>query len=870
MLNLTKDQNNLKNEDCPVGKFLDERGLSMNKTRHDLEEEVIQLKEKVRDLEKKAIKYDFQELFNQSTEGIWVVDKEFNVLQINRELSKILGIQEVEGKCYDLLPNKHCNSEQCHLKQVLNGNHQIETETEDFLVTTIPLKDSQGNTTGIIEKFSDMSETERELKKSEQMYRLLADSCPDVIYRISIPEGRYEYISPSSTVNCGRSPEEFYKTPLLINEMLHPDCNGVFDEKFWDTITKKSVSHLEYRIIHKSGEVVWVSQSDVLIRDENGNPVAVQGIARNITEKKRAEEIKAKFESIVEHSNDAIVSKNLDGTITSWNHAAEKIYGYSKEEMLGKSSAILIPEGHDQEISSFMDIIHDENYDTLRVRKDGKIINVSMTVSPLRNSHGKITGISIISRDITQQKEAERELKASAKRYKLLVESVPVGILHLDRKGDVIDVNPKLMEIVGSKSEDYTRLINVLKFPETVKSGFADEFRECMESGKSIEGERSYTSTWGKNVYVHYQITPILDSENNVTSIIGTGTDITKRKQMEKALRESEEKFREVFNNVSDGVVLCELKDSRPGQFIEVNDSVCQKLDYSREQLLKMSCEDVLGSQMVDKLTSIVAKLYKNGRANFESIPLTKNGSTVPVEIKSHIFKLNGKDVAVSVARDITERKKAEKVVKNSLKEKELLLMEIHHRVKNNLMVISSLLNMQSRQIKDKKVLSLLKDSQSRARSMGLIHEKLYSSTDLKQINFGEYINDITEELFKTYSTNPNITLKMDVEDLMLDINTTIPLGLIVNELVSNSLKYAFTDEEKGTVTVKFHQKDDVYTLTVGDDGAGLPADLDLQNTESLGMQLVKSLTEQLEGELKLDTTNGTCFKISFRETEFI
>ena len=868
MLNLTKDQKNLKNEDCPVGKFLDERGLSMNKTRQDLEEEIIQLKERVRDLEKK-VKYNCQELFNQSSDGIWAVDKDFNVLQINPKLSKILGIPQINGKCYNFLPNKRCNTDECPLKQILNGNQRIQTETEDFLATAVPLKDSHGNITGIIEKFRGMNETERELKKSGQMFRLLADSSPDVIYRISIPEGRYEYMSPSSTVNCGRSPEEFYQTPLLINEMLHPDCNEVFNAKFWDTIKKKSVSNVEYQIIHKSGEVMWVSQSDVLIKDENGNPVAVQGIARNITEKKQAEEIKAKFESIVKHSNDAILSKKLDGTITSWNHAAEKIYGYSKEEMLGKSAKILIPECHKQEISSFLKIIHNDNYDALRIRKDGKIINVSMTVSPLRNSQGKITGISIISRDITKQKEAEKELKAGAKRYKLLVESVPVGILHIDKNGNVIGVNPKLLEILGSKSEEYTKLVNVLEFPETKISGFADKFRECLETGKSIEGERRYKSAWGKESYLHYHITP-LNFENNVTSAIGTCNDITKRKEVEKALRESEEKFREVFNNVSDAVFLCKLEDGLPGHFIEVNDIACQKLGYTREELLKMSCKDIDDPQMGDRVPLMADKLYKNGKVSFETFQVTKSGSTIPVEINSHIFKLNGMDVSVSVARDITERKKNEKLVKRSLKEKELLLMEIHHRVKNNLMVISSLLNMQSRQIKDKEVLSLLKDSQSRARSMAIIHEKLYSSTDLKRINFGEYINDITEELFKTYSTNPNITLKMDVEDLMLDINTSIPLGLIVNEIVSNSLKYAFTHEEKGTVTVKFHRKDKVYTLTVGDDGMGLPADLDLHNTQSLGMQLVTNLTEQLDGELKLDITNGTCFKISFRETEFI
>lgn len=316
------------------------------------------------------------------------------------------------------------------------------------------------------------------------MYRLLADSNPDVIYKISIPEGRYEYISPSCTVKCGRSPEEFYRKPFLINEMLHPDCRDTFNDKFMKNLKEKSTSRVEYRIIRKSGEVAWVSQSDVLIRDENGKPVAVQGIARDVTERKEAEEIKAKFESIVEHSNDAIISKNLKGVVTSWNHAAEKIYGYSKEEMLGKSTAGLIPEG--QGISTR--VSHDENYSALRVRKDGKTINVSLTLSPVKNSQGRVTGVSIISRDVTQEKKAEKELKAGKERYKLLVENVPVGILHLDRNGKVTGANPKFLEILGSET------CVAPEFHKFEVSGFSGKFRECLETGRTLKGEYKFTS----------------------------------------------------------------------------------------------------------------------------------------------------------------------------------------------------------------------------------------------------------------------------------------------------------------------------------------------------------------------------------------
>jgi len=216
--------------------------------------------------------------------------------------------------------------------------------------------------------------------------------------------------------------------------------------------------------------------------------------------------------------------------------------------------------------------------------------------------------------------------------------------------------------------------------------------------------------------------------------------------------------------------------------------------------------------------------------------------------------------------------KKNQQLLKKSLDEKEMLLKEIYHRVKNNLMVISSLLNLQSRYIKDKKTLDIFRESQNRAKSMALIHEKLYNSNDLKRINFGEYIKTLTVDLFRTYmSDSCPIRLNMDVEDVMLDINTAVPLGLIVNELVSNSMKHAFSspNEINGEINVDFKSKNDDFTLIVSDNGIGFPAELDFKNTNTLGLRLVNSLTDQIHGKIQLKVDNGTEFKIMFKETEY-
>ena len=250
-----------------------------------------------------------------------------------------------------------------------------------------------------------------------------------------------------------------------------------------------------------------------------------------------------------------------------------------------------------------------------------------------------------------------------------------------------------------------------------------------------------------------------------------------------------------------------------------------------------------------------------------------------------------------------TTNKKLQKEIEEhnkSEEEKELLLKEIYHRVKNNLMVISSLLNLQSRYIKDKETLDVFRESQNRAKSMALIHEKLYRSEDLKRINFGEYIKTLVIDLYRTYvPDSSHIKLNMSVEDIMIDINTAVPLGLIVNELVSNSMKHAFPsiythqskndsfvspatescqsendkfpnpNEINGEITVNFKLDTGDFILTVRDDGIGFSEELDFKNTNSLGLRLVNSLTDQIHGKIQLKRDNGTEFRIKFKETKY-
>jgi two-component sensor histidine kinase len=223
----------------------------------------------------------------------------------------------------------------------------------------------------------------------------------------------------------------------------------------------------------------------------------------------------------------------------------------------------------------------------------------------------------------------------------------------------------------------------------------------------------------------------------------------------------------------------------------------------------------------------------------------------------------------VGVARDITERKRTEERIRASLREKEVLLKEIHHRVKNNLQVISSLLSLQAEYLKDESMLKIMRESQNRVKSMALVHEKLYQSQNLASIEFGEYVRELVTQLSRSYGINPDlIRLNISTDAIDLAVDRAIPCGIIVNELVTNALKYAFPGGRHGSIDVLLHNlADGKIRLVIRDDGVGLPRDLELHNASSLGLTLVYMLADQVQGELAISRDGaGTEFSLTFRK----
>lgn len=361
--------------------------------------------------------------------------------------------------------------------------------------------------------------------------------------------------------------------------------------------------------------------------------------------------------------------------------------------------------------------------------------------------------------------------------------------------------------------------------------------------------------------------------DNLRDKIIGLGeTSIQKSyyPELQKRLGELE-RFRSFLDQTNDLIFLLKIPS---GGFADVNRSASRRLGYSHNEMLNMSIEDLVTKEELEGIQDIFNELVENrestDRKTFKSVFKRVDEVKIPVEIGANIVKFDESLYIVMVVRDITERKEAEDKIRASLEEKKVLLREIHHRVKNNMQIISSLLNLQARYINDEQVVDILKESQNRVKSMAMIHEKLYQSSGLARIGFRDYINHLARFLSQSYVIDTErIRINTQVDDVFLDIDTAIPCGLIINELVTNSLKHAFPDKMEGNINIQLKETNDGYVLKVIDNGIGFPKNLDFKSTETLGLQLINNLVMQLDGTAELKSDNGTEFKIIFREMRY-
>jgi PAS domain S-box-containing protein len=307
---------------------------------------------------------------------------------------------------------------------------------------------------------------------------------------------------------------------------------------------------------------------------------------------------------------------------------------------------------------------------------------------------------------------------------------------------------------------------------------------------------------------------------------------------------------------------------SDENNIIDVNQALISTLGYSKDEVIGKSGYDLDFFVDPEKAAIVTQKLIRD--RNFKNIELkirTKDGKILYGLFSGVLIKDKDKELFLTAMVDITQIKDLQKNLESSLKEKETLLREIHHRVNNNMQIISSILNLQTGHVEEEETIDKLKSSQNRVMSMAIVHEKLYRSKDLSHINFKQYVEELVSDVLLSYHAH-EIESLVDVEDIKLNMETAIPLGLIINELVNNSLKFAFP-EKKGTISIEMKPEKNRYVLKIADNGIGLPENFYLEKTKSLGLQLVRTLVNQIDGAIELDRSYGTSFTITFKELDY-
>jgi len=478
-----------------------------------------------------------------------------------------------------------------------------------------------------------------------------------------------------------------------------------------------------------------------------------------------------------------------------------------------------------------------------------------------------------LRQEVAERKAAEDALRKSEEKLRSIVEQSGDGVVLVDEEGTIIEWNRGHERITGlSRAEVLGRPVWEVMFQvaanehdnpalyERIKAGVL----KILETGQSewldrLE-ERVVRRPDGARRVIQVAVFPIKTDKGFMAGAISR--DITELKRAEDALRKSEEKYRALFETAKDAIFLSD----ETGKFVDVNQAACESLGYSREELLRLSNREIdadpTGYDAFLKVRDASTK-----EAIFEVNQQKKDGTLLPVEITGKFFNVGGELLALAIARDITEHKATEERIKRSLREKDVLMQEIHHRVKNNLQVASSLLSMQARTTSNKEAIDALSKSQSRINTMALIHTQLYESGDLSELNMNEFIGTLSGQLFQSYPVSyTKITPIIHVTDRKFPISVGLHVGLIINELLSNAIEHAFGERKGGKIEISLTAPDrGRVNLRVSDDGVGLPPGFDIDTTKTLGLHLVKILVEdQLQGKLEVISDGGVTFNMEF------
>lgn len=630
----------------------------------------------------------------------------------------------------------------------------------------------------------------------------------------------------------------------------------------------------------KSGEVIR-TQRDLLKKDGSIRSAEVlsrmmpdgtyQSCVRDITGKGLARKAlvasEQKYQDLLHTMRDGFVVVDMSGHIIESNTAYRELLGYNSAELRELTYPDLTPEKwhkieHEIVTNSILMEGHSPVYEKEYIRKDGSVFPVELRSFLVKNDHGETVGIWGIVRDITLRKKYETELLESEKKYRQIIESSPTSMhfYYLDENGQLIftGANPAADKTVGFSQQRLIGMNIEMAFPGLAQTFIPDMYRKVArgELGPQAFEINYQDERFGSDYLVH-----VFRTEKNVITV--GFLDIGERKRMLEALQRSEIEYRETINSMPEWIFVVDNSN----RFVMINDPLLSAMVQEGLVVRRMGSLLTVDPPFFTQLAiDRVLHVFNTGMMeSFEEVIHLKDRTIYAKVSVVPILKESKTEKVIVVVSDRSKEREIEDLRQRTAVQHEVLLREIHHRVKNNLSIVISLLSFQLDEKTDPALRRNLVDIQTRIRVMALIHEHLYRSKNLDRIPLAGYITDLSRMVVSTMSGR-NYQLNTHLEPVDVSIETALPVGLILNELLTNIFKYAFPGKVNGNINISLlHSDGDSFLLIVEDDGIGLPEGMEVRQTGSLGLYIVRLLAEQLDGTITVERNNGTRVTVSFR-----
>ena len=798
-------------------------------------------------------------------------------------------------------------------------------DTIYLLTSKLPLRDARGDVVGLLGTYLDITDrkkAEELLRESEERYRALLDGAGIGVGYWST-DGTLLLLNEISLKRLKGTEADFLGKNMR-------ELFGDNAEMYLDRISKaaRSPDPMEYEdnISLPVGKGWYLSVYTRICRP-NGTVMGIQVLSMDITPRRQAEEIRRAYEtrldSAMEIGSLAWWEMDLPGGAVRFDDRKATMLGYSPEQFrqYGDFTALLHPEDFEPAMQAMRDHLEGKAakyHADYRIRASDGTYRWFRDVGGITKNNpdgspGTITGIVI---DISVSRKAEEALRATETRYRALIQNSSDIIRILDRDGLIVYESESAERLLGYP-RGYLVGRNPLEYihPDDLEQVKKD-FGEVIEkTNPGTPTEFRIRKADGEYIWVDSIGTNLLEVPG-VNGIVITTRPIQQRKEAEQALRESEARLATAMDiaglvnwqyDVASGMftfddrfyALYETTAEREGGHLMPAETYMQEFVYPDDrphvlaeiQKLLATTDPAYFGQMEHRITprdgsirTIIARyapvMGPDGKVTrtFGANQDITDFKLMESEIRSlnTVLEQRVKDRTEALAKtnealeeEVAQRQEAEKKLRSSYDEKVMLLKEIHHRVKNNLQIIASLLNLQSRYIKDESTLAAIRESQNRVKAMALVHEKLYRADDISHISLQDYIRFLGTGLFQFYDARTRgIQFTLDIHDVNVDIDAAIPLGLVINELISNSLKYAFPEGRTGEVAISVVKEGHTLNLVYRDTGIGIPAELDWRDTQSLGLRLVNTLVDQMNGTIELDRSAGTRFTMVLHEKE--